>query len=692
MIELYVLATLGAMGYLLNKASNNDVSAKNSTKISVNEIPSQDTVYEAKHFQRVKEAEERKAQKMYELSKKPKKNNVVDKNFALLNAGGKEALASSDRIKSLSGEYIDAKQFIHNNMVPFFGGNVKQNMSDHANATLLESYTGVGQTFMDKKEVASMYDMSKDVNYVNGMQNVDDFYRDRLVESKVRNNVLPMPQIKVGPGLNQGYDGLPTGGYQQLEVQELALGNYKTADELRAANKPKLSYEGRVVDGQRGVVRADVPNLVKNRVETFYEQTPDMLLKTTGAYTKPTEQPEFNVKITNRVEATRELTGGATSVVPARKLDESEVKPTSRQQLKEFGIRNTALGAYGTGDGDDFGKSKILVYNNERDITTTRVYQGNVTSIIKAITAPLEDILRINKKEHAVDNARHFGNMSAQIPDKPTMYDPNDIARTTIKETLIHDDMGKGTVTGPKQLTVYDPEEIAKRTLRETLERMDYELNVGSSVPGNVVYDPDDVTRTTMKETLVESARAAGNPNSLEGLGTYVNEYLARNTQKQFISDTDYYGGAVRDKGEGHLTNKHVAPNTQKQFLSDNDYYGTAASAQKKDMSKTDYDNAVITERKEVTLLGREPTREGKKIITGGESVNMSIIKKAEIDRMARRDTHNIDRLNADIPSHTMLNLTKDKHFYNQPDDRLDPTLLRAFMENPYTQSLNSVA
>jgi hypothetical protein len=691
MIELYVLATLGAMGYLLNKASNTEVSAKPSTKLSVNEIPSQETVYESNNFQKAKEAEERKVKKMFEMAKNPKKNNVIDKNFALLNTGGQQALANADKIKSLSGEYIDNKQFTHNNMVPFFGGNVKQNMSEHANATLLESYTGTGQTFMNKQEVKSMYDTVKDVGFVNGMQNVDDFYRDRLVESKVRNNVLPMPQIKVGPGLNQGYDGRPTGGYQQLDVQELAMPNYKTADELRVANKPKLSYEGRVVDGLRGTVRAEVPNLAKNRVETFYEQTPDMLLKTTGAYIKPTEQPEFNVKITNRVEATREITGGAGSTVPARKLDEDSVKPTNRQQLKEFGLRNTALNAYGTGDGDDYGKSKILVYNNERDITTTRVYQGNVTSIIKAITAPLEDILRINKKEHAVDNARHFGNMSVQIPDKPTMYDPNDIARTTIKETLIHDDMGKGTVTGPKQLTVYDPEEIAKRTLRETLERMDYEMNVGTNVPRNVVYDPEDVTRTTMKETLVESARAAGNPNSLEGLGTYINEYLARNTQKQFTSDTDYYGGATRDKGEGHLTNKHIAPNTQKQFFSDNDYYGTAASAAKKDISKTDYENAVITERKEVTLYGREPTREGKKVITGGESVNFSIIKKAEIDMMARRDTHNMDRLNADIPSYTTLNVTKDKHFYNEPDDRLDPSLLKAFVENPYTQSLTSV-
>jgi hypothetical protein len=311
--------------------------------------------------------------------------------------------------------------------------------------------------------------------------------------------------------------------------------------------------------------------------------------------------------------------------------------------------------------------------------------------LIKAIIAPLEDMIRINKKEHAVDNARHFGNMSVQIPDKPTMYDPNDVARTTIKETLVHDEMGLGTMTGPKQLTVYDPDEIAKRTLRETLESMDYGLNVGTNVPKNTVYDPDDVFKTTMKETLVEAARKAGNPNSLEGLGTYINEYMARNTQKQFFSDQDYYGVASKDKGEGHTTNVYQAQNTQKQFLSDYDYYGTASSLQKKDMSKTNIDNAVITARKEVTLYGREPTNEGKKVAIGGDEVNVDV-KKSEIDVIAKRDTHNIDRLNADIPTYTALNATRDKMHYNTPDDRLDPSLLEAYVDNPYTQSLMSVA
>ena len=83
---------------------------------------------------------------------------------------------------------------------------------------------------------------------------------------------------------------------------------------------------------------------------------------------------------------------------------------------------------------------KILVYNNERDITSTRVYQGNLTSLIKSIAAPVIDMIKITKKEEFIDNPRHFGNMGIQIPSKQTIYDPNDIAKTTIKESFARAD------------------------------------------------------------------------------------------------------------------------------------------------------------------------------------------------------------------------------------------------------------
>jgi hypothetical protein len=623
MIELYVLGTLSAMGYLLNKTSTT-VTTK-SNVISKNEIPSVDSIYSANHTQRVKEIEERKAAKVYEMAKKPSKTNVISKNYGALK---QDEFTSGSKLKSLTGDYVSAEEFTHNNMVPFFGGNIKQSLNENASKNILEKYTGVSELFQNKKEQASMSDQVKDFSYVNGMDNKDDFYRERLAESRNKNNIVPVPQVRVGPGVGQGYDATPTGGFHQFDAQDVAMSYYKPVDELRVASNPKSTFEGRTVDGQKGKNRAEAPNLVKNRVETFYEKTPDMLFKTTGAYTKPTDVPEFNVKT------------------------------TGRQGMKDFGVRNVAMDTYGTGEKHDYGKSKILVYSNERDITTTRVHQGNLQSLVKAIVAPLQDVLRVNKKEHAVDNPRHFGNMSVQIPDKPTIYDPNDVARTTIKETLIHDEMGMGTVTGPKKLAVYDPDEIAKKTLRETLESMDYEMNVAPNVPKGVVYDPEDGPRTTMKETLVTETHE-GNIDRLEGMGDYVNDYVARNTQKQFYSD--------------------------------NDYYGVSASAyNKKEMSKQDIANAVISERKEVTLFGREPTKEGKKVANGSECISMAH-KKMECDMTAVRATANQDRIGQLIPDLSQLNITKDKSHYQVPDNRLDPSLLNAFNENPYTQSLQSV-
>ena len=47
------------------------------------------------------------------------------------------------------------------------------------------------------------------------------------------------------------------------------------------------------------------------------------------------------------------------------------------------------------------------------------------------------------------------------------VHDANDILRTTIKETNIHDTR-TGNVNGPNKITVYDPNDIMRTTIKET--------------------------------------------------------------------------------------------------------------------------------------------------------------------------------------------------------------------------------
>ena len=49
------------------------------------------------------------------------------------------------------------ENFTHNNMVPFFGGSIKQNVEPYATSSHMEHFTGRGDTYRSKEEVNSMF-------------------------------------------------------------------------------------------------------------------------------------------------------------------------------------------------------------------------------------------------------------------------------------------------------------------------------------------------------------------------------------------------------------------------------------------------------------------------------------------------------------------------------------------------------
>jgi hypothetical protein len=89
-----------------------------------------------------------------------------------------------------------------------------------------------------------------------------------MVTSLSMKNVAPIDRVNVGPGVNDGYTNLPSGGYQQDSAREYALP--RTTDELRVANKPKLTYEGEVVPGSHFITEMGLQAPVKkNRPDRF---------------------------------------------------------------------------------------------------------------------------------------------------------------------------------------------------------------------------------------------------------------------------------------------------------------------------------------------------------------------------------------------------------------------------------------
>ena len=207
----------------------------------------------------------------------------------------------------------------HNNMVPFFGAKVTQNMRTGATNSILDTFAGTGNEYFQKREVAAFYDVVPGQGLPFGNQNESDFFQSRMVAGTNMKNVFPIEQTRVAPGVNDGYNNLGSGGYQQFNaIQEFA--KPRTTDELRTANKPKLSYDSPVIPGSHFITQQGLQApVLKNRPDTFQVLTDKdtgelmYLNTTTGAQVAPASFPEQMFKEQQRESTNIEYfgTGGA---------------------------------------------------------------------------------------------------------------------------------------------------------------------------------------------------------------------------------------------------------------------------------------------------------------------------------------------------------------------------------------------
>lgn len=518
MIEVYIALSLVSLGYLFNYSK--PVSSTSKHYIEPNALPSQTSIHGSTHTETVHKIEKANAQHLYQQAQQKDPKLVISKNHVL---------EKSDKgVRLMSGKTISPSDFVHSNMVPFFKGSTPtQSIDPEANQSRLEAFTGISKNYKPKHETETFFEMEKDVGNVNGSAHNVDFMQDRVVASAIHNNVLPFKQVLVGPGMGLGYNDNPTGGFQQYEVQDYA--KPKNVDELRTKTNPKVTYEGRVLEGQKGQMLGKVGKVRKNRVERVYQQTPDMYLKTTGAYLKAKKHPKYVAKITNRQDTTQSYRGGAFDK-SKQNLVHGEYRDANKQQLHSLNKGHANLDSIGRGTKFDYGLKSIQVYANERDTTTTRTYEGNLTTVVKAMIAPIQDIFRTTKKEHMADHEREFGNMHTQIPEKPPVHDPNDVARTTIKETTLAESQTMN-LKGTNKSVVYDPNNIARTTIKETTLTEAEKLNLKGPVRA-YVYDPNEIARTTTKETTLSEAQMMNLYGTKKGF-VYDPNDVARTTIKE---------------------------------------------------------------------------------------------------------------------------------------------------------------
>jgi len=209
-------------------------------------------------------------------------------------------------------DVVDKKDFVHNNMVPFFSINAKNGYGhdmgkeyklSEVKQRKVDTFTGSinNVEYKPKTERKPLFNPIVGNSWIYGMPNFTDYLESRHIPGKERRNEFLQQPSRITPGLNLGYNEISTQGFHDT---------YRvlppSVDELRTANNPKIEYPALINHGQKGTRRPIQTSVPKRRPETFWEKDTRDLQKTRSYYTAPTVHGDHNAKDTNRNQTTKE--------------------------------------------------------------------------------------------------------------------------------------------------------------------------------------------------------------------------------------------------------------------------------------------------------------------------------------------------------------------------------------------------
>lgn len=404
-------------------------------------------------------------------------------------------------------------------------------------------------------------------------------------------------------------------------------------DQLRVGNKQQVSYEGRTKAGQMGSVRAPTTPVMKNKPETHYSLGPERLFTSTGAVIANRSTDNYqNLTSTSRQDQNIEYYG-------AKVAKESLA---SGPRLK--GIDNT--------DELDFSSVFQAPKRTQLRSDTERNMGSQIPSVndYGKSSYNLPELERDSTKDYQALNVNRSGlgqHISLQ-----------DQARSTIKETLV----GKRDNSG---------------NIRRFINK---DVNTGMT---------DYSLKTTNKESLIYNDYK-GQANKKDQVGYNIAKYTAKTTNKEITSDTPYSGGANASSKTNMVRSTYENPEKVRNAVHAENYRGAGKTHTSTAENRTQYNNAEISEKKEVLLKGNRPSGRKSTLgsIAGGvgtigdiKSTPNMLLKEQQKDRVENIHFQNV------IPSTEIIGHQQPIfHKYGEVENsRLEPNLVKnQLKDNPF--------
>lgn len=522
------LIALGSL-YVMNN-QNNSTCKKEGFKNNTNELPNTNIPnknYPNEYQEVVPELE--KTSKLSTVNKYDSPHAFTDKffdpNFTSKYSGDKSNVSSApvnSTYYNLTGQKVDSSYFTHNNMVPFFGGNIRsRHINDNSNESVLDNMTGSGSQAFTKKDQAPMFAPSENYQWAHGAPNQTDFMQSRVNVGSRMANVKPFAEERVAPGLGLGYTNDGAHGFNSgMAMRDEWLP--KTADQLRVDNKKKAT--GLMLFGHEGPAASHVTNLgsigqmEKNRPDTSFEMGPERYITTTGAskgqmmYSMPIDR---NV---SRPETTTEYAGGASYANPAAYVP-GEYMPSHNIDLGPVPISVASAVGRNLANEVDYGMKSTRVYNNNRSANSQNGgYFGAIGNALGAAIAPVMDVIRPSRKENTIGALRPYQNAKSTVSES-YVFNPADRPGPTIRETTenskFHMNVNSGQNGGAYQVSMQQPIQNARQTTSDFY----YSGVAGGDNHATRAYDAEyrqrnnDVKASTIQGRMVPGNMSLMNSN-----------------------------------------------------------------------------------------------------------------------------------------------------------------------------------
>ena len=472
-----------------------------------------------------------------------------------------------DQNGPMSYGIVPDNQLTHDNMMPDVkkkGGYGTNDLhSEHVMDFKNELFTGnLKSTWNKKQEVRPFFTPVADLSYIYGTPVRPEEEDSRYIPSLYRQNEKLFDEVRVTPGLNLAYDEIGTQGYQDM-YRALP----KNVDQLRTMDKPKISYEARIIDGQKGTERPVQAPVISYRPDGYKITTEADLLPKTDVNEGPKTVDNFIMKDTDRSHQLIEYTGGAYTNEEAVGRN---VPVHMREKYKYADKQNFKLPK----PLQKFAKAETS-FNpnvNSYDIQfNARTQTGPNTNIIGTGTvngiqtyANLSDMAKTTIKEEEMTKQYNTGTLAPNTMRGTVQY--VDVAKPTIKEMTAEQNLNPNAPSQATQQMVYFPD-IAKTTIRESTNAPAAPSNYFQE---NQTYaNPSDNARITLKETIAEIPQTL---TQILPVGQYTRapnlQDTARTTTKENTVQNQYQTFTTPINRQFGATNyQDVAKPTIKEFM-----------------------------------------------------------------------------------------------------------------------------